>query len=71
LIQKQSKKSLKITSARAGNTIAKRKRTSIDLYNATQRLSFPPQPYFYTGNKNQILFFGHAKNQYFAFKLLS
>ena len=43
---------LRSPSARAGNTMAKRKRTITDLQNIS-----PTAKYFFTGNKNQIFIF--------------
>jgi hypothetical protein len=52
---------LRSPSARAGNTMSKRKRTITDLQNTTQKTIIPsPTPtaiYFLTGNKNQIFIF--------------
>ena len=43
---------------RAGNTMAKRKRTITDLQNTTQKTIISPTAiYFFTGNKNQIFIF--------------
>ena len=44
---------LRSPSARAGNTMAKRKRTITDLQNTTQKTIISPTAiYFFTGNKN-------------------
>jgi hypothetical protein len=54
-LKNNARRVLRSPSARAGNTMAKRKRTITDLQNITQKTIISPSAiYFFTGNKNQI-----------------
>jgi hypothetical protein len=64
LLQKQYKKSLRSPSARAGNAMAKRKRTITGLQNIS-----PTAIYFFTGNKVRFLFFGHKKKSVISLQI--